>query len=117
MIKILGIIGGVLAALVGIVRGIDGLSLVIDSENTSTLLVGIGLLIVAVLLLISGILYAVKRSLSRRRSLTIVTILFWIDGIINGFILFGSPQLSGQIINIAVLILACIWYSKILSRQ
>lgn len=115
MNKILGIIGGVLAAIVGVARGVGGVSLLIHPESTSMLLVGCGLLIIAVLLLVSGIFYAVKRSIPTRKSLTVASILFWIDGIINGFILFGSPQLSGQIINLilVILILVCIWYSKL----
>lgn len=114
-----GIIGGILASLVGIARGVGGLTLVFNPENMSSLLVGIGLLIVAVLLIVSGVLYAIKRSDIQRKAITIATIFFWIDGIINGFILFGAPLLSGQIINLILvfIILGCIWYSKLLSKH
>ena len=110
----LGISVGILAAIVGIARGIGGLSLVINHEDTSTILVGVGLLIVAILLMTSGILYAIKCSSIFRNTLTIAIIFFWIDGIINGFILFGMPQLSGQIINIilVIIIMTCIWHKR-----
>ena len=112
--KLLAVVGGVLAILVGLLRGIGGLTLVCAPETSMHLWIGLGLLLVASWLIITGLGYIVKRDSCWRLWLTAGLILFWIDGIINGFLLFGSPQFSGQIINLGctVGICACLWLTS-----
>lgn len=109
--KYLAVIGGILAVLVGIGRGIGGFSLAISSASSVEKAVGTGLIVVALWLIVTGGAFAIKRSISMRKWLTVGVILFWVDGIVNGFILFGAPLISGQLINISLsaLILICIW--------
>lgn len=106
------IIGAILALITGIARGIGGATLFAGASLELTL--GIGLLIVSIWLIISSISLIVKENINRKKWLTAGILIFWIDGILNGFLLFGTPQLSGQIINllIVVLILCCIWTKK-----
>lgn len=109
--KYLAVIGGILAVLVGIGRGIGGFSLAISSGSSVEKAVGVGLIVIALWLIVTGGTFILNRTTSMRKWLTVGVILFWIDGIVNGFILFGAPLMSGQLINISLsaLILICIW--------
>ncbi|MDE6652130.1 MAG: hypothetical protein K2K08_06960 [Paramuribaculum sp.] len=109
--KYLAVIGGILAVLVGISRGLGGLTLTISSESSVEKAVGIGLIVIALWLIVTGVTFILNRTISMRKWLTVGVILFWIDGIVNGFIIFGAPLLSGQLINISLsaLILICVW--------
>ena len=95
----------VLAILVGVARGIGGLGLIALGGSTSGTMVGIGLVIVASWLIVAGICCLVKKTPACYKWLIAGIVVFWLDGIINGFVLFGRPQLSGQIINAAMLLL------------
>lgn len=109
--KNLVVIGAILAVLVGIGRGIGGFTLAISSGSSVEKAVGTGLIVVALWLIVTGGVFAISRSGSMRKWLTIGVVLFLIDGLVNGFILFGAPLLNGQLINISLsaLILICIW--------
>lgn len=102
--RLLTLIGGILAVLVGFLRGIGGLSLISAPESGKHLAIGIGLIAVAVWLMAVGVCYIVRRSDRLRLWFIAGLILFWVDGIVNGFLLFGSPQFSGQIINLGAVV-------------
>ncbi|MDE6269968.1 MAG: hypothetical protein K2M12_03820 [Muribaculaceae bacterium] len=106
------IAGAALGLLTGVGRGIGGLTLL--SGNQTEMIVGIGLISVALLLVATSVALFAKQNLKRKQWLSAGIILFWIDGIVNGFVLFGAPQLSGQIINLVIvaLVLTCLWYRK-----
>ena len=103
------IIGAIVGVLTGIGRGIGGLTLLNGSFMEQIL--GIGLIIIAIWLIVSGIALIVRQNSKRKKWMTAGIILFWIDGIVNGFMLFGSPQISGQVINliISAVVLICLW--------
>lgn len=111
--KYLQTVGSILALLVGIARGFGGFTLIYTHADGLETGVGVGLVIVGLWLILTAIALLVntRRQDIFRRALTAGVIAFWIDGIINGFLLYGAPQVSGQIINAAVsiIILLCLW--------
>lgn len=114
------IIGSMLALLIGIARAFGGFTLLSSHANTTEVGVGAGLLTVGTWLIIFAIVFLINMSQKNPRPRIFIKALsagmaaFWIDGIINGFLLFGAPQLSCQIINTALLIIviACLWAKK-----
>ena len=105
-------IGAVVGLLTGIGRGIGGLTLL--SGTSLELILGIGLILIAILLIVSAIGLIIKQTRGRKKWLTAGIILFWIDGIVNGFLLYGSPQITGQIINLTIVlvVLGCLWLGR-----
>lgn len=111
------IIGAILSTLVGIARTYGGGLLISSHQNTTELGAGIALFIIGAFLTSTGICFLINLSQKERKIpifvnlLTAGMIAFWLDGIINGFLLFGAPQLSGQILNAALVIwvLICLW--------
>ena len=77
--RLLTFIGGILAVLVGILRGIGGLTLVGSPQSAMHLGIGLGLLIVSAWLLIAGLGYIIRRDNQWRLWLIVGLILFWID--------------------------------------
>lgn len=103
------VIAGVLALLVGVARGAGALMLLSEPGSSGELTVGILLAVVAVWLMAGGIVFLAKRTPATRNFLAVGVVAFWLGGIINGFLLYGAPQISGQIVNIVVaaVILLC----------
>lgn len=114
------IIGTLLAIFVGIVRAYGGFFLLRAHNDSTELGVGIALAIIGAFLIIAGICFLINMSQINSnpklfcKILTIGIIAFWIDGIINGFLLYGSPQVAGQIINttLTAVIILCLWGKK-----
>lgn len=98
------IIAAILALLTGIARGLGGTSLLIEPKENREIYVAAGLLIIALWLIISSVWYLAQKTKLATNLLTAGMIAFWIGGIINGYVLYGSPQLSGQVINLALVI-------------
>jgi K+-transporting ATPase A subunit len=104
---------GSLMIIVGLLRGIGGLFSLTDgietvSENTvpwKTTVAGIDLLLVALALIVSAGLLFIKRNKTAWTVSWISLCLFIIGGLVNGFLLFGKPQIDGQIINWSICIL------------
>jgi len=99
---------------IGILRGLGGLfSLTkgmetVVSENIvswKTTAASASLFTVALLLIVSACLLFVRRDKAAWISSWISIGLFIIGGLFNGFLLFGKPQIDGQIINWSVSIL------------
>lgn len=100
--------------IIAILRGLGGLLLLkgadtlagenIDSWKASV--GGVDLLIVALLLIISSCLLIFKRNKTAWILSWVSLCLFIIGGIVNGFLLFGKPQIDGQIVNWSISILA-----------
>lgn len=107
------IIGAIVGLITGIGRGIGGFTLL--SGPLMERMIGIGLIIVALWLTVSAVALIVKQTPVRKKWMTAGIILFWLDGILNGFMLFGSPQISGQIVNliIVVVVLGFLWWRRI----
>ena len=105
-------IGAIVGLLTGLGRGIGGLTLL--SGSSLDFMLGIGLILIAVLLVVSAIGLIIKQDRGRKKWLTAGIILFWIDGVINGFMLYGSPQIAGQIINLIIVavVLVCLWLRR-----
>lgn len=80
-----------------------------EPGSSGELTVGILLAVVAVWLMAGGIVFLAKRTPATRNFLAVGVVAFWLGGIINGFLLYGAPQISGQIVNIVVaaVILLC----------
>lgn len=110
--NIKGICGSVLAYIVGIVRIVGGAISISSSSSATETWVGVGLIAIGIFIILSISMLLVKRSMFWLRMLSLAVILFWVDGIINGSLLFGSPQMSGQIIN-----LCCVMAIMLLSRS
>lgn len=105
-------IASFLMIIIGLLRGIGGVSLL--GENTPELDIPIvaspeeiaiaaySLLIVCVLFIASGLSLTVRRTRVNWILSWVSIVLFLAGGVINGFLLFGHPLGSGQIINIVV---------------
>lgn len=114
------IIGSMLALFIGIARAFGGFTLLFSHANPTEAGVATGLVIVGAWLIIVAITFLINMSQKTQKpqmfikALSIGMAAFWIDGVINGFLLYGAPQLSGQIINTSLLIivLACLWAKR-----
>lgn len=107
--------GAFTALLIGIFRGLGALYLLTREGSARETGAGCGLGIIALWLILSGALLLSKRSLRRRNLLLIGIAVFWLGGIVNGFLLFGAPQLAGQLINtlLCAIVLVCIWPTRL----
>jgi uncharacterized membrane protein YfcA len=99
---------------VGLLRGIGGLFSLTKGVETvvnpniaawKTTVASTGLLAVALFLIVSACLLFVRRNKTAWILSWISVGLFIIGGVVNGFLLFGKPQIDGQIINWSVSIL------------
>lgn len=113
--NIKGIVGAVLAFIVGFARLAGGIVSIHSSSSPVETWVGIVLILVGVFIALSTTMLVLKKSMLWFRMLTAAVVVFWIDGIVNGFLLFGSPQLSGQIINICC-VAAILWLTRSLVK-
>jgi hypothetical protein len=112
--------------LVGIFRGTGGFLLIIQGKmvNTGleisasgnqTVIAGTGLIIVLILFLISAFFLLKDQSKTGWNTGWIAITFFILDGLLNGYLLFGAPRMQGQLINVIVGIL--IGISLILGRK
>jgi uncharacterized membrane protein YfcA len=105
-----------LMILVGLLRGFGGLFLFTGGVETTAVntapwkmtAASISLLTVALLLIVSACLLLVKKNKTMWILCWISVCLFIIGGLVNGFLLFGSPQAGGQIINCSVSAVICL---------
>jgi uncharacterized membrane protein len=106
----------ILMILIGILRGSGGMALLIRGRQLETtvpiiasggalIIVAIGLLIIALLLILAGINLMKNKSTTSWDLSWIVLIFFFLDGLLNGFLLFGQPIDQGQRINIIAVLL------------
>jgi len=104
------IVGSTLMIILAIARFIGGLVLIIEGTNleldqrmiassNEAKMVGIGLILVSIILVRSAI-GMLKSNYFYWKIGLFAIILFILDGLINGFILFGQPLEKGTIINI-----------------
>jgi hypothetical protein len=112
------IISAVLMILLGLARGIGGITLLIQGKNTLSNIIAseniiqilaIGLILIGLLEIISAIgIWRLNRTFWILG--IIVTIAFVIDGAINGHFLFGRSGDQGTIVNsiAAILIISCL---------
>lgn len=110
--SIKAICGAVLAYIVGIARIAGGVISIYSSSSMTETVVGIFLILIGLFILLSITMLLQKRSMFWLKILSASVIIFWIDGIVNGYLLYGSPQMSGQIIN-----LCCSMAILLLSRS
>ena len=110
--NIKGICGAVLAYIVGIARVAGGVISISSSTSATETWVGVVLIAVGLFICLSMTMLLIKRSMFWFMMLALSVILFWLDGLVNGFLLYGHPQMSGQIIN-----LCCVMAILMLSRQ
>ncbi len=103
------VIGVAITLLIAAARGAGGLILLTDYSDSNKLVAGIILAVVSMWLFIASIMFLTTRSNTSRYGLIGGVVAFWIGGIINGFLLFGCPQSSGQTINLAVAVIAVIF--------
>ena len=114
------IIAVLLMIILGLARGIGGIILLIQGKSTlsniktnETVLIylAIGLILIGIFEVISAVgIYFLKRKFW---SLGVfVTVLFVIDGMINGYFLFGKPGDQGTIINLFFAIIIIIFLFK-----
>lgn len=112
----------ILMLLLGLARSIGGIILLVQGKSTlpniktdETILIflGIGLIIIGVVEMISAVgIYLLKRKFWLLG--IFITILFVIDGAINGYFLFGKPGDQGTIVNLiaAIIIITFLLLSK-----
>lgn len=106
------ICGAALAYIVGIARIAGGVISISSSTSGTETWVGVVLIAVGLFICLSMTMLLIKRSMSWFMMLALSVILFWLDGLVNGFLLYGHPQMSGQIIN-----LCCVMAILMLSYQ
>ncbi len=113
-----------LMIIVALARGLGGLTLLLKGKNielsrpiiannTEITFIGIGLILIAILFVISAVGILMKKSLFWKLGI-ITAILFVIGGAINGTLLFGQPLETGTIINIvaAIIIISFLIFGK-----
>lgn len=98
--NIKGICGATLAYIVGIARIAGGIISISSSTSATETWVGVVLIAIGLFICLSITMLLIKRSMFWFMMLALSVILFWLDGLVNGFLLYGHPQRSGQIINI-----------------
>lgn len=116
----LNIIGTILSILTGAARAFGGFTLIASHSNGTELGAGIALAVIGAVLIVTGVNFLINMSQKNPRPqvfiniLTVAIVAFWVDGIINGFLLYGAPQVSGQIINtvLLIVILLCLWSKR-----
>lgn len=101
------IVGSLLMILLGLARGLGGIVLLLqgktvlpDIKTNETVLIflAIGLILIGIFEVISAVgVYFLKRKYWFLG--IVITILFVIDGAINGYFLFGKPGDQGTVIN------------------
>ncbi len=112
--SIKGICGAVLAYIVGIARIAGGIICISSSLSVTETWVGIVLIAVGGFILLTTSMLLIKRTVVWFMMMALSVILFWIDGLVNGFLLYGHPQMSGQIINICcVIVILMLCYSHV----
>jgi|GEM_PF-498669 len=113
-----------LMIIVALARGLGGLTLLLKGKNielsrpiiannTEITFIGMGLILIAILFVISAIGILMKKSLFWKLGI-FTAILFVIGGAINGTLLFGQPLETGTIINIvaAIIIISFLIFGK-----
>lgn len=115
----LPVIGAVIAGLIGLGRGFGGISLLSHHPSLGGVIVGLGLLVVAIILVVSSAGFLMAQSRRKRVWITVGMLLYWVGGAVNGYILYGHPQAVGQIINLTLLIivLICLWIGRMKSTK
>ncbi len=109
-----GICGAVLAYIVGIARIVGGVISINSAVSSTETWVGIILIAVGLFICLSITMLLIKRTMFWFMMVALSIILFWLDGLVNGFLLFGKPQMSGQIINICcVMVTLMLSYSLV----
>ncbi len=111
------IIASVLMIIAGLIKAFDGLALLIKgnqfdpdfaiiASEKQIIIAAFGLLTVSLLLYASAIY--LMRTLTKRSYLFswIVLLLFILDGVTNGYLLFGQLLYSGQLLNIILFLLS-----------
>jgi len=113
--KVWIICASVLMIVVALARGSGGITLLLKgsnigldrpimASNTEITFIGMGLILIAILFIISAVGILMKKYLFWKVGI-FTAILFVIDGAINGTLLFGHPLETGTIINIIAAIL------------
>lgn len=103
--EVKSICGAVLAYFVGIARIAGGIISINSAVSSTETWVGVGLIAIGLFILLSITMLLIKRTMFWFGMLSLSIILFWLDGIVNGFLLYGSPQMSGQIINLCCVLI------------
>jgi hypothetical protein len=110
--------------IIGLLRASGGIALlrggaqsdpgfqIIASEGQLTG-VGIGLLIAGILLIVAAVLFWREQTRTRWLFCWIALAVFLLNGLVNGFILFGHPLVRGQIINWGAALIIAILISLI----
>ena len=100
----------VLMIIVGLLRGMGGVTLLTQGDKvnlglpvtaspTELKIAAYGLIAVCLLLVISAVSLTIRRLVSNYAFCWASLLLFLASGLINGFLLFGHPLGSGQLIN------------------
>lgn len=121
------IIGGILMMLLGLARGAGGLVLLVRGPAADSKIVATSSTagVLGAMLLVLGLaLVAAAIGVLRRQRLywligILCTVLFVVDGAINGALLYGSPGAGGTAVNVlaAALILVCLFVGKTALRK
>jgi hypothetical protein len=114
--------GGILMVLLGLARGAGGLALLvrgpaadprIRAGSLAVLVAGVLLVLLGVSLVVAGV-GTVRRRRAFRAAGIVLTVLFVVDGLVNGVMLYGRPGIGGTLANVvvALVILACLGAGK-----
>ena len=114
--------GALLMLLLGLARGIGGLMLMTRGAMPDPKIRAGGAEIVAtaVVLLLLGLSLVVSAAgVFRRQRLAwlvgaVLTVAFVLGGVVNGFVLYGRPQMAGTLGNlvVAAAIILCLWRGR-----
>ncbi|MDE6019280.1 MAG: hypothetical protein K2G85_10775 [Muribaculaceae bacterium] len=107
-----GICGAALAYIVGVAMIAGGVISISQGVSATETLVGILLIAIGLFILFSMTMLLIKRTMFWFMMVALSVILFWLDGLVNSFLLYGHPQMSGQIVNIC-----CVMVILMLTRS
>ncbi len=86
--SIQSICGSVLAYIVGIARIVGGIISISDGESATETWIGVVLIAIGLFICLSITMLLIKRSMVWFMMLSPSVILFWLDGLINGFLFY-----------------------------
>lgn len=114
--------GGVLMAIVGLVRGTGGVTLLlrgaaaderIHAAGATVVAAGVTLVVLG-LALVAAAVGVLRRGRTAWLAGVILTLAFVMGGALNGLALYGRPQTAGTVANVlaAAVIIGCLWRGR-----
>ena len=122
MARVFLISGGILMALLGLLRGAGGVALLargaaaderIHASGATVLAAGLTLVVLG-LALVGAAVGVLRRNRLAWLAGVLLTLAFVMGGVLNGMALYGKPGAGGTVANVAAaaLIIGCLWLGR-----